>query len=186
MAHQSYAKTVLTKALEIAGSGNASCGDISSALFVQTRAQHKRLLNTLSDLSRTGKLRRVGQGVYAAPLGGIGKPPSMWQRMWNLIRMRKRVTVDDLVELGEVSHAYALECLQILVRRGYVRKIQEPGLKGIWVVVKDAVEAPENVDKAAKLRELRRKKKETITGKLDAIDNAVQSVRNILQNLEDE
>lgn len=188
MAHGSYARTVLEKALELAAakSGEVTSGDISSALFIQTRLAHKRLLNTLSELSRTGKLRRVSQGTYAPPIVGMAKQPTKWQRMWNLIKMRKRVTVEDLVELGEVSHDYAIECLRILVRRGYVRKIQQPGKIGVWIALCDTVKAPVNDENAARLRELRRQKKEAITGRLDAIDTALIDVRQILSTLEDE
>ncbi|MBU1564370.1 MAG: hypothetical protein KJ630_01925 [Proteobacteria bacterium] len=186
MAHQSYAKTVLDKTLELAeaGNGGASCGDISSALFVQTRLQHKRLLNTLCELASDGKLRRISQGVYG-PVIGPEKPPDKRQVMWRLFRMRKRVTLDDLMEMAEVSRDYAREWLSMLVKRQVARRIEQPGGHGLWMLINDTLEMPVNEAKAIKLREQRQKKR-AITSKLDAIDTALADVRQILSTLEEQ
>lgn len=185
MAHESFAKTVLdtTLALAAKGNGEVSCGDISSALFIQTRLDHKRLLNTLSDLSRAGKVVRVRQGVYAE--AATAAEPDKREVMWRLLKMRRRVTVDDLVEMAGVSRDYAREWLLILVRREVARKIQEPGKAGLWVLINDSAEMPLDENKAARLRKIRLKKK-YVMSRLDNISNALGEIRQILQTMEEE
>lgn len=107
--------------------------------------------------------------------------------MYRMLRIQKRMTVDDMVESVEgVSRAYVLEFFQWLAREGWVRKIPTRNNAGIYVLIKNELEMPVNDQKAAKLRELRRKKKAALSGKLDEIDSAVKSARNILKSLEDE
>lgn len=186
MAHQSYAQRVLEKLREVCLDmhGKADAGELSSRLHLQTRKEHKRMLNTLSDLSRAGKVVRVSQGIYAE-----AKPaaePDKREIMWRLLKMRRRVTVDDLVEMAGVSRDYAREWLLILVRREVARKIQEPGKAGLWVLINDSAEMPLDEDKAARLRNIRLKKKKAIAGKLDAIDAVLGEVRQLLQTMEEE
>ena len=185
MAQQSYAQEVLKKALEIAAaSGEATTRAIADAMFVQTRLQQKRLLNALSELSTSGRLLRLRQGAY----GPIHTARMLDKRevMWRLLRMNKRVRVDYLVELAEVRKSYALEWLKMLVKREIVRKEQRPGFPGVWILIHDSLDMPEDEDKAAKLREIRKRKKAQIGSRLDAIDLAVKDIRNILQNEERE
>ena len=105
--------------------------------------------------------------------------------MWRLLKMRRRVTVDDLVEMAGVSRDYAREWLLILVRREVARKIQEPGKAGLWVLINDTAEMPLDENKAARLRGIRLKKKQVIS-KLDAIDTALGDIRQILKTMEEE
>lgn len=186
MAHESFAKTVLDTTLSLAAkdNGEATCGDISSALFVKNRLEQKRLLNTLCDLYRTGKLRRIRQGVYG-PATGI-KQPEKREVMWRLLRMRKWVTLDDLVEMAGVSRDYAREWLATLVKREVARRDQRPDGSGVWVLIIDSPDMPVDDNKAARLRDLRRKKKSAISAKLDVIGTALGEVRQILQTMEEE
>ena len=185
MAHQSFAKDVLDMLKTVCRElpGPAEAGAISSRLCLRTRKEHKRLLNTLSDLSRQGRIVRVSQGVYAE-----AKPaaePDKREVMWRLLKMRRRGTVDDLVEMAGVSRDYAREWLLILVRREVARKIQEPGKAGLWVLINDTAEMPLDENKAARLRGIRLKKKQVIS-KLDAIDTALGDIRQILKTMEEE
>jgi len=184
MAHKSFSKDVLHKVLELseAGNGEVTCGDVSSALFMQTRVDHKRVLNTLSDLSRNGRLQRVRQGVY----GPVSRDGQLEKReiMYRMLRMQKRMTVDAMMEsVDGVSRTYVKEFFRFLARVGWVRSIQSGNNPSIYVLIKNTLEIPVDEDKAAKLREIRRKKKAQLTGKLDEIDEAVQSVRNILETM---
>lgn len=187
MAHESFAKSVLdmTLALAAKGDGEASCGDVSSALFIKTRLEHKRLLNTFCDLYRTGKLRRIRQGVYG-PVDQQNAQPDKREVMWRLLKMRRRLTVDDLVELAGVSRNYAREWLQILVKREVVRKIQDPGKSGLWVLINDSAEMPVDDSKAERLRTIRKQKKQQITVRLDAIGTALGEIRTILNDMDKE
>lgn len=161
MAHESTMKTVHEACLAICteNGGTATTDEISIRVGAGTHMSHKRVLNILSDLLRRGKLSRPKQSVYAPPTLE-GPPPQRAEVMWRILRMRRRVQIDDLVEMAGVSEKYAAEWLRMLLRRGVVSKNQPPGGKATWQLVSDQVEPPVNTDKAAALRAMRRKRKE--------------------------
>jgi hypothetical protein len=187
MAQQSFSKTVLEAALAIAekNGGKATSDEISIALGTKTRQGHKNILNVLSDLYGHGRLQRLSQGVYGPPTDT--KPPEKREVMWRVLRMRKAgVTVDDLVEMAEVSPSYAVEWLRMLAKREVVRRLDRPGRKSLWMLVKDSLEVPEDEDKAARLRLIRKQKKQQITVRLDAIGSALDEIRTILNDMEND
>lgn len=186
MAHQSYAGAVLAKALEIAAAGNgeATVGDISAAMCTQTRVQHKRVMNILGEHARDGRLRRIRQGVYG-PLASIDRRPDKREIMWRLLKMRRRVTLDDLVELAGVSRDYAREWLAMLVKREVVRRAQAAiNAPAVWTLVGDPATMPENMEKAETYRNIRRQKKAQIASRLDVIDTAMVEIRTILSDID--
>jgi predicted transcriptional regulator len=171
MAHESFAGRVLDTLARLAAKSTAGLvhvDDISSALMVQTRAQHKQVLNALSDLYQAGRITRERQGVYALADGK--RRPDKREVMWRLLRMRKRVTTADLVELAGVSREYAKEWLQMLGNRGIARRIPQPNNQPhVWQLVNDTVAMPVDEEKAAELRELRlRKRKQAMADLLAA------------------
>ena len=93
MAQVSFAKQVRDILAELtADSGKAATTDeISIGLRLPTHKDHKRLINTLSEMSRDGKIERTGKGMYK----GIqhNAKPTICERMWSVLRMRKRVQV---------------------------------------------------------------------------------------------
>jgi exosome complex RNA-binding protein Csl4 len=185
MGHKSFAKDVLNKTLELAegGNGEATCGDVSSALFMQTRVDHKRVLNTLSELSRKGKLNRVRQGVYG-PVLRVGQLEKR-EIMYRMLRMEKRMTVDGMMEsVSGVSRGYVKEFFNFLARVGWVRRVESKNT-AIFILIKNSVEMPVDEEKAARLRKIRRLKKEQIARKLDQIDDNSRLIRNILETMED-
>ncbi len=179
MAQQSFAKTVndTLQAAARSGGGEADANKLSCLLHLQTRQEHKRLLNTLSDLSRRGKIVRVRQGVYA-PAPAAGEPDKR-EIMWRLLKMRRRVTVDDLMEMAAVSRAYANEWLRLLVKREVVSCIQEPGQPGRWVLINDCAEMPQDSDKAERLRNIRLKKKKALA-RIDSIRTLLAELKQLL------
>jgi predicted transcriptional regulator len=185
MAHQSFAKSVREALKKVVqeGNGEADVAKLSCMLHLQTSKDHKRMLNTLSDLTRRGKIIRVSQGVYAEAKAAA--EPDKREVMWRLFKMRRRVTVDDLMEMADVSRDYAVEWLRVLVKREVARKLQEPGKTGLWVLVNENVEMPQDEDKAQRLRDIRMKKKKVLA-RLKSIDTAVADVRKIVQDLEEE
>jgi len=180
MAQQSFAKTVLVAVQWLTQPGGEVAVDkLSILLRLKTAVEHKRLLNTLCDLARSGKIVRVRQGVYGpAPVAG---QPDKREVMWRLLKMRRHLKVEDLVEMAAVSQAYANEWLRLLVKRGVVRCIQEPepGQPGRWMLINDNAEMPQDEDKAARLRNLRLKKKKAIA-RLDSALTALGEVRQLL------
>lgn len=189
MAHQSFRKDVLDKTLELAARNGGEIGtnDVSISLLLMKKNDHKRLLNTLSELTGEGKLRRVRQGVYAAPVvPAKSSQPEKREVMWRILRIRKKVTLDDLVEIAGVGRDYARQWLSMLAAHGVVRKIEQPGSFGVWLLQHDSVEMPVMDDEAARLRRLRLKKKAAMVARLDSIDTALTEVRQILQTMEEE
>lgn len=185
MAHESFAKTVLAAVARLAADRDVvTVSDLSIALDLRTRAAHKRMLNTLSDLKNAGKIARVSQGVYA--LASSTALPEIREVMWRLLRMRRRVTVDDLVEMAGASTKYASDWLRMLEGREVVRR-NGTGDAGScdWQLIKDTVEMPVDTGKAAYLRELRKKKKNQIMTDLLAARELIGKACLAIKEMED-
>lgn len=176
-------KTVLNTVAAIAeqNNGEASVDAVSKAMMAQTRQQHKNILNTLSELYRMGKLQRPRQGVYAPAI--LSKKPDIREAMWRVLRMRKRVTVEDMMTMADASQIYAREWLRMLADRGVIRKIQEPGTTAIWVLVRDSVETPLDEEKAARLRDIRARKKAELTNRIEGIEKELKKVKETIAEL---
>jgi len=163
----SFANKIRTAVKEVLASGReASTINISLQAKVMTGKDQKRMLNALCDMTNAGELARVRPGVYAlaAPRG----PENKNKVMWRLLRMRRRVTVDDLVEMAEVKELYAEEWLRTLARRGVVRKDGKA-----FHLLLDTVEPPELTDNADKIRALREKKKQAAAIAMEAATKAL-------------
>lgn len=187
MAQQSYAKDVLKTALKLAADngGEATAVDISAELFTQTRAQHKKVLNLLAEHARKHRLSRIRQGVYGppAPIGGRVEKREV---MWRVLQMRRRVTVADLMEMADVSAAYAKEWLRMLVNSNIAKKHQLPGRTGVWMLVNAQAEMPEDTKKAQALRDLRASKKRQLLESLAVMETAVSDVCKWISEMEEE
>lgn len=186
MAQESFAKTVydlLVKTVE--DIGQATVHDLSHNLGLQTTKDHKRMLNTLSELKKAGKVVRVEQGVYA-----LAKPetkPELREVMWRILRMRKRVTVDDLVEMAGASVEYARDWLHMLAVRKVVRKIDQGAASNprVWQLINDTVEMPVDTSNAARLRDLRKKNKAQALSLLNAAHDLIDTARKAITEMED-
>ena len=187
MAQESFAKTALatlTKLAATAATGQVELGDISAAMMIQTRVAHKRLSNTLCELNKQGQVKRVRQGVYALAVGP--SQPELRAVMWRLLRMRRRVTVDDLVEMAGAGVEYARDWLHMLENRGVVRKItQGVGKPSVWQLVNDTVEMPMDAENAARLRELRKKKKQQALADLAAAQKLLGKAHQAITEMEE-
>jgi len=157
MAHCSFSRQVLDAANTLLTVRNeVSTDDISKELNIQTRRDHKRLIWVLSNLKQAGRLSWIRQGVYGARLQA---KPDKREWMWRVLRMRRRIQLDDLVEMTGVNRDYAKQWLRLLVKHGIAFKQQEPGMKGTWHLMNDLAECPVDTDKAVRLRKLRQEKK---------------------------
>ncbi|MHB1183364.1 MAG: hypothetical protein ACYC4A_01510 [Desulfobulbia bacterium] len=187
MAQESFAKTVLAalkKLAAVAPLGQVELGDISNALMVQTTVAHKRVANALRELRKQGLVIRVRQGVYAL---AVGAKPELREVMWRLLRMRRRVTVDDLVELAGAGVEYARDWLRMLEDRGVVRKISQGAASNprVWQMINDTVEMPVDAENAARLRELRKKKKQQALADLAAAQKLLGKAHQAITEMED-
>ena len=190
MAHQSLSKAI-KDTIRGQETGEITTDQLSRLLHIQTRKDNKRMLNTLSELYRTGKISRVRQGVYGPALTGAahGNQPDKREIMWRVLRMRRSVTIADLQEMAGVSDHYAGEWLLMLTRRGIVQVFTPVSPKSpvSWRLISDVVEMPVDTAKAERLRNLRlKKKKQAITQQLGVIGTALGEVREILKTMEDE
>lgn len=190
MAHESKMGTILRTALALAeqNGGEATVEAISRALNVQTRLQHKRLCNTLSELHLAGRLRRIEMGRYSAPTDP--PKPDRRQQMWAFFRMRRRVQVDDLMEVAAVSREYAKEWLRMLVKQGAAIKQQRPGCKGTWQLLDTEISklpsaSPVDTAKAARLRELRKQQKQQLLDGCRSIHQGLSAIIGALTTEEE-
>lgn len=187
MAHESFSKRVMAAVTEHASSapdGQATVSDISDALMIQTTAEHKRMLNTLSDLKNAGRILRVSQGVYVP--AKRQSQPEIREVMWRVLRMRRRVTVEDLVEMAGAGAEYASDWLRMLGTRGVVRKINHGvGNPCVWQLVNDTVEMPVDTDNAARLRDLRKKKKQQALADLAAAQKLLGKAHQAITEMEE-
>jgi predicted transcriptional regulator len=180
MAHQSLMKSILEACLAVCSEsgGEATTDAVSIRVGAKDRKGHKRVLNVLSDLLRQGRISRIRQGVYGPPTGD--STLSRAEVMWRVLRMRRRVQIDDLVEMAGASPSYAREWLAMLVRRGVVAKVQQPpGGRGVWQLTNDQVDMPENVDKAEALRALRLRRKKEALEKMETAGKALVEIEKM-------
>ena len=177
MAHESKRGRILRTTLELAAAHGrpVHVDEVSIALGLGDRLSHKRLCNTLSELTLAGRLRRVDKGQYEAPKGP--KTPDKKECMWRLLRMRRALTAADLQEMAGVSRDYALEWLRLCVRQGLAAKTQRPNEPAVWrLVAAVEAEAPVNGEKAERLRALRRRKKELLTQGIETMRQGLSTL----------
>ena len=170
MAHESKMQTILRTTLELAMAHGrpVRVDEVSIALQLGDRISHKRLCNTMSELTQAGRLRRVDKGTYEPPEGP--RTPDKQECMWRILRMRRTLTADDLQEMAGVSRDYALEWLRLCVKQGLAEKTQRPNEPAHWrLVAAVEAEAPVNSEKAEKLRALRRRRKELLTQGIESM-----------------
>ena len=166
-----------------ADSGKAATTDeISIKLRLMTHTDHKRLINTLSEMSRDGKIERTGKGMYKSIQRNA--KPTICERMWSVLRMRKRVNVEDLMVMAGASNDYAKEWLRALERQDVVAKQGEGNLDNCtWVLIKDTINMPQNDAKADRLRDLRKSKKDQAMAQL--LRGTASGLHTIAQGLRD-
>lgn len=185
MARISFAKQVRDALAELTeATGKAATTDeISIRLQLMTHKDHKRLINTLSEMSRDGKIERTGKGSYKSIQSQPGKP-NIAERMWSVLRMRKRVQVEDLMVMTGASNDYAKEWLRALERQDVVAKQREGNLDNCtWVLIKDTIDMPQNDAKADRLRDLRKSKKARAVAQL--LRSTASGLHTIAQGLQD-
>lgn len=174
---ESFANTIRTAINELVANGReVSTTNISIQARLMNNKDHKRMLNALCDMTNVGKLVRLRAGVYG--LTTESHPETKSQVMWRLLRMRRRITVEDLVEMASVSEGYAGEWLRTLAKRQVVKAEGDA-----FRLLKDTVEMPGLTDNAAKLRALREKKKQAAANALDAANKALSKAMQAISDL---
>ena len=141
---------------ELARRGQATLSELAQALMysapqamVAGRSVRDMVQDALRDLRRSNEAVRMDQGVYQ--WAGRKEPVQLRQKMWTILRARRVVSVEDLMELTGASRGYAGEWVRMLERHELIRRLED----GRVQLVHDPVAMPENEDKAAKLKALR-------------------------------
>ena len=184
MARESFAKQVL-KILcgwAVEYPQGVTVDQLSIGLGLKSRPDHKRMLNALSDHHKAGRVLRVRQGVYLpTPPNVLTKPPEKRQVMWSLLKWRKVVSVDDLVELAGVSEDYAAEWLRMLEKHGQVKRNSDTRP---WRLLGNPGEMPIDDQKADRLQAMRKRKHNALVC-LELAQKAILQARRELNEIED-
>lgn len=145
---------------------------------VQTYSARNRVKKVILDMAKAGEILRLERGLYEYR-GKQGKP-QLREVMWRILRARRSVTVDDLVELSGAKEGYALEWLQMLARNGIVRHLKT----GRWQMISDPVDMPDDGKKADRLKNLRINKKAALAA-IALATGALQDARVVIEQMED-
>lgn len=100
-------------------------------------------------------------------------PVQIRQKMWSILRSRRLVSIEDLMELTGAGREYARQWLGMLAGHEIVARQDD----GRFRLVQDTVEQPDNDVKAEKLRQIRRKKALQNMGK--ALEGVVEAWKTL-------
>ncbi|KAF5046501.1 hypothetical protein DSECCO2_470200 [anaerobic digester metagenome] len=106
----------------------------------------------MRDLLRSGEAARVAEGEYR--WAARKEPVQLRQKMWSILRARRTVSIEDLMELTGASRNYARAWTTMLEGHEVVRRLED----GRVQLVNDPVVMPSDTTKAAKLRAIRIRK----------------------------
>ncbi len=160
---------------------------VARELDLPLNVHRRKLYVAMRDFIRRGEVERIKPGLYRY-IGLTSHAGEIQRKMWRLIRARKSdgVTYQDLVELCGASPNYAREYLRMLTKRGVLKRIDRRragNLPSLFRLINDPGPAFQaNLEKAAKLRRLRRQALERI----DAAFAAVLEARQALLEIEEE
>ena len=88
-----------------------------SRLISFQESEKSRIRHALHDMRKSGEVVRVKQGFYRYV--GKSKKPEYREIMWRILRARRSVTVDDLVEIAGRHRQYVHQWLRMLTIRGW-------------------------------------------------------------------
>ncbi len=125
----------------------------------------------MRDLLRAGEVARVSEGEYR--WAARKEPVQLRQKMWSILRARRVVSIEDLMELTGASRGYARQWTTMLEGHEVVRRLED----GRVQLVNDPVVMPSDVTKAEKLKAIRiRKALATVRGLAEQVQVAVKEL----------
>lgn len=155
--------------------------EISDRMQVMDFAERKRVRDAIGDMKKTGKIVSVEKGRYrlvekqAVPKCEV---------MWRYLRMERVVDVEGLRMVADVSEAYASEWLANLIEKKIVVRLV--GGRHRLLLVDPPLEPPRNEAKAAKLREMRRKRRDAALQAIRDGREALDQAERAILEMEDE
>lgn len=160
--------------------------DIYSTAELVSNTEEEQMRNTMRDFIKRGEILRIKPGLFRY----VGRKKDRQQVekrkvMWNILKMRRTVSVADLQEMAGVTLEYAREWLRGLERRDIVCKIKNGAASNPckWRLLKDLTEMPEDEERKAKYRQIRRQKKKTLAGVLDSIQAGIDKARTLVEEI---
>jgi hypothetical protein len=135
--------------------GRASVAELVTAVIaanpeqVAGRKVRPMVQAVMRDLLRSGEAARVSEGEYR--WAARKEPVQMRQKMWSILRARRVVSIEDLMELTGASRCYARQWTTMLEGHEVVRRLED----GRVQLVNDPVLMPEDSTKAEKLKAIR-------------------------------
>lgn len=122
----------------------------------------------MRDLLRSQEAARVTDGVYR--WAGRKEPVQLRQKMWSILRARRVVSIEDLMELAGSSRKYAQQWSRMLEGHELVRRLEDGRIQ----LVNDPVVMPDDATKAQKLKAIRiRKALEAMRQSMKELEEAV-------------
>ena len=129
------------------------------------------LYSAVKDMIKAGEVKKIRPGVYL--WANRGDEMQIREKIWRAIRKLGKFSIADLEEMTKARPSYAKEIMAAYARQGVVKRISKKGVPGVYRLVNDVVEMPEDSAKKDKLREIRRQKK---LGAMRCIKNARQAL----------
>lgn len=167
---------------ELQSRGRASVADLTAAIVskaapeqIAGRKVRPMVQAVMRDLLRSKEVARVSDGVYC--WASRKEPVQLRQKMWSILRARRTVSIEDLMELTGASRGYARQWTTMLEGHGVVRRLDD----GRVQLVVDPVTMPSDASKAEKLRAIRiRKALATVRDLAGLVQVAVKELEEVV------
>jgi hypothetical protein len=159
--------------------------DVARKLDLISNADKQPMYQTFRDFLKSGEIERTETDMFLYKGKKSDQKPELREILWRVLRARKAVTAEDLVELSGASPDYVKQWLMMLQRQEVISVRPSDKKSGVktYVLVQDPVAMPTDDKKAEKLRETRSRKKEALN-KLDAVINLCLEARMAVASLE--
>jgi len=157
--------------------GRASVAELVTAVIsanpeqVAGRKVRPMVQAVMRDLLRSGEAARISEGEYR--WAARKEPVQLRQKMWSILRARRVVSIEDLMELTGASRNYARSWTTMLEGHELVRRLED----GRVQLVNDPVVMPDDATKAGKLRAIRlRKAFDSLCQSMEVVAKAVKEL----------
>lgn len=180
-----FANQVRTVLQEMASTKPVHVKDVAVKLDLVSHIDKKPMYKTLQDFLKSGEIERTGTDMFLYKGRKSQQKPELREILWRVLRARRSVSVEDLVELSGASKDYVQQWLKMLTRQDVVSVDKRPNQKTFYALIQDTVTMPTDDKKAEKLRAIRDRKKEALN-KLDAVINLCLEARMAVSELEQE
>lgn len=169
------------------GCDEITYADLAEKLDLVSDEEKQPLYNAMRDFIKRGEVIRIRRGAVRYNGRNYDPHPAGKTRcMLRLIRANRRSTVaaDDLIANCKVERSTAKEYLNMLVRRGMMRRIPMSGNRpSKYKMIDDPgpnlVRNDENAEKMRRIREVRKLAREALDAIQENLDIAVAAVAAI-------